>query len=56
MQVQLLGKPYKTRAEAEKQLNVLFIHAKKVSDNKWQNGTSQIWIDTNNQIVINYGK
>ena len=56
MKIQKLGEPYKTRFEAEQGLTRLFYHAVKVADNKWQNGTSQIWIDSNNQIVINYGK
>ena len=55
MKLQKLGQ-YSTRFEAEKMLTILFSHALKVADNKWQSGTSQIWIDSNNQIVINYGK
>lgn len=56
MNTQVLGKPYKTKTDAVKYISILFPNAVKVGVNKWQNGTSQIWIDTNNQIVINYGK
>lgn len=56
MKIQKLGEPYPSKWQAEQKIKILFCNAVKVGENKWQSGSSQIWIDSNNQIIINYGK
>lgn len=55
MKVQVLDTEYATRAYAIKELMQLFPHAVRRGD-RWLCRSCKIWINSRNQIVIDYGK